>query len=276
MIQQKEKSQSPILFTPAYPTKLHLDAAELVCDYFRTIPHVDTILVVNSCARGQAAPDSDLDFAILVKPETTTVEIKNIQYSWQIYSNTQTTFSKYKQSNQFAQLHLDIIQGHFIPAILEKGGSLDYFEIEIGNHLCYSAPMDVAGPYYHELQKRWLPYYKEELRLQRFEMIKEACTYNLDHISSFVDRKLYFQAFDTLYRAFQEYLQALFIANKTYPISYNKWIREQIEKWLNNPELYPKLSPILSVTNIESNEIIEKTKMLRELLDDLGNVRQLR
>lgn len=209
MIQQEEKSQSPILFTPVYPTKLHRNIAGLVRDYFRTIPQVDTILVVNSCARGQAAPDSDLDFAILVKPGTTTVEITGIEYGWQTYYNTQPAFLKYKQSNQFAQLHPDIIQGHFMPAIIEKGGPLDYFEIEIGNHLCFSAPMDDADSYYHELQKKWMPYYNEELRLQRFEMIKDSCYYNLDHISSFIARQLYFEAFDTLYRAFQEYLQAL-------------------------------------------------------------------
>jgi len=36
-------------------------------------------------------------------------------------------------------------------------------------------------------------------------------------------------------------------------------------------KLDPKLSPILSVINIESNEINDKAKMLRELLDKLTN-----
>jgi hypothetical protein len=53
---------------PSFPTLLHQDAAELVRDYFRTIPNVDSVLVVNSCARGQAVPESDLDFAILAPP----------------------------------------------------------------------------------------------------------------------------------------------------------------------------------------------------------------
>jgi hypothetical protein len=72
-----------------------------------------------------------------------------------------------------------------------------------------------------------------------------------------------------LCKAFQKYLQALFIANKTYPVAYNKWIKEQVVKWLNRPGLYPKLSPILSVSNIESNEINDKATTLRELLNDL-------
>ena len=256
---------------PTFPTLLHQDTAELVRDYFLTIPNVDTVLVVNSCARGQALPESDLDFAILVKPDTTSTEIKNIETSWQIYSNTQQTFLKYKQSSPFAHLHLDIIEGNYTPTILEIGVASDFFEIEIGNQICYSAPMENAGSYFQELQNKWLPYYNEELRLQRLTMTRNACEYDLDHIPLFIKRELYFQAFDILCKAFQEYLQTLFIANKTYPIAYNKWIKEQIVKWLNKPNLYPKLSPILSVSNIESNEIIDKAKMLHELLNNLAN-----
>jgi hypothetical protein len=69
-----------------------------------------------------------------------------------------------------------------------------------------------------------------------------------------------------LYKAFQEYLQALFISNRTYPIAYNKWIKVQVVEWLNKADLYPKLSPILSIRNIESNDINVKAKMLKELL----------
>jgi len=100
-------------------------------------------------------------------------------------------------------------------------------------------------------------------------MTKKACEYDLEHIPYFVKRGLYFQAFDILCKAFQEYLQTLFIANKTYPIAYNKWIKEQVVVWLNKPDLYPKLSPILSVTDIESNEINDKAILLRKLLEHI-------
>lgn len=266
----KANNKIEMTFKPSFPTTLHRDTAELVRDYFLTIPNVDTVLVVNSCARGQAVPESDLDFAILVNPDTTPTEIKNIETEWQIYSEKRSTLLKYKQSNQFAHLHLDIIDGTYTPAILEIGGASDFFEIEIGNQICYSAPMDNAGLYLQELQNKWLPYYNEELRLQRLVMIRNACEYDLSHIPFFIKRGLYFQAFDILYKAFQEYLQVLFIANKTYPIAYNKWIKEQVVNWLNKPDLYPKLSPILSVNNIESIEINDKAKMLRELLDKLN------
>jgi predicted nucleotidyltransferase len=260
-----------MIFKPSFPTTLHQDTAELVRDYFLGVPNVDTVLVVNSCARGQAVPESDLDFAILIKPGTAPGEIINIENSWKIYSKTQPTFLKYKQSHQFAHLHLDIIDGKYTPTILEKGEPIDYFEIEVGNQICYSAPMGNAGLYFQELQIKWLPYYNEDLRLQRFKMIKDACNYDLDHIPFFIKRELYFQAFDILCKAFQEYLQALFIANTTYPIAYNKWVKEQVVKWLKKPDLYPRLSPILSVSNIESNQANDKAKILRELLNNLTN-----
>jgi predicted nucleotidyltransferase len=260
-----------VKFKPGFPTKLHHDTAELIRDYFQAINGVDTVLIVNSCARGQAVPESDLDFAILMKPDTTPVEIINIEKSWLMYLETQPAFLKYKQSNEFAHLHLDIIDGNYKPTNSGKGEPIDYFEIEIGNQICYAAPMDNAGSYFKELQSKWLPYYNEELRLQRVTMSRKACEYDLDHIPLFVKRGLYFQAFDILCKAFQEYLQTLFIANKIYPIAYNKWIKEQIVKWLNMPDLYPKLPPILSVSNIESNEIIEKVNMLRLLINDLTN-----
>lgn len=258
-----------MISSPSFPTKLHQESAGLIRDYFLAIPNVDTVLVVNSCARGQAVPESDLDFAILVKPDSTPAEIKNIKQAWRIYSEKQPTFLKYKQVSQFAHLHLDVIDGNYRPANVEKGEPIDYFEIEIGNQICYSAPMNNAGSYFQELQNKWLPYYNEELCLQRLQMTKDACSYDLDHIPFFIKRELYFQAFDLLYKAFQEYLQVLFIANKIYPIAYNKWIREQVVKWLNKPDLYPKLSPILSISNIESNEINDKANDLRRLLNNL-------
>jgi hypothetical protein len=258
-------------FIPGFPTKLHQESAELIRDYFLNIPGVDTVLIVNSCARGQAVPESDLDLAILVNPNTTENKIKEMYATWLIWSTAQPTFLQYKQLSPFAHLHVDIINGNYTPAVIEAGEPIDFFEVEIGNRVCYSAPVGDAGPYFRELQTRWLPYYNNDLRLQRLTMVQNACNYDLSHIPFFINRGLYFQAFDILCKAFQEYLQALFIANKIYPIAYNKWIKEQIVKWLSKPELYPKLSPILSVSNIESNEINEKAKMLAELLMNVTN-----
>jgi len=57
-------------FIPKFPTQLHQETGEIIRDHFLAAPTVDSILVVNSCARGKAVPESDLDFAILIKPGT--------------------------------------------------------------------------------------------------------------------------------------------------------------------------------------------------------------
>jgi predicted nucleotidyltransferase len=240
-----------------------------VGEYFKNLPETDTVLVVNSCARGHAVPESDLDFAILVNPDTTTDRINSVNDSWQTFFRANPTILQYKQSHVHAHLHLDLIQGNYIPAILEPGEPGDSFEIEIGNQICYSAPLDNAGPYFKELQHKWLPYYNETMRSERLDAIRNACQYDLDHIPKLTKRSLHFHAFDTLNKAFREYLQALFIAHRMYPIAYNKWIKEQIVNGLGKPGLYQKLLPILTISNMESDEMNGKAKMLYELLDEL-------
>jgi predicted nucleotidyltransferase len=255
--------------TPVFPTKTHAEAAETIHEYFGRIPNVDTVLVVNSCARGQAVPESDLDFAILVKPETSPPEVANIEAAWRHYAGTQPVLLRYRMLSPYAHLHLDVISGQYSPKVMEEGGGPDYFEIEIGNQVGYSAPMGEAGPYFNTLQKKWTPYYNEPMRLQRLTMTQNSCEYDLDHIRIYVERGLYFHAFDRLYVAFQKFLQALFISRRTYPIAYNKWIRLQVETWLNMPDLYARLSPVISVSNIESRELDEKAGLLTELLTTL-------
>lgn len=254
---------------PIFPTELHKKTAEIIYDFFSKISTIDSILVVNSCARGQAAPESDLDFAILVKEGTESSEISDIEQKWLKFSNNNSTISDYKKLNKFNHIHLDLINGIYTAQNIEIGEPWDYFEIEIGNHICYSAPIGSKGNFFNKLQEKWLPYYDENLRLQRLNMTINAFRYDIDHINIFIKRELYFHAFDILCKAFQEFLQALFIANKTYPIAYNKWIKFQITELLNKPELYPLLSPILSISCIESNEIIEKSKQLSDLLNKL-------
>ena len=102
-------------------------------------------------------------------------------------------------------------------------------------------------------------------------MVADACRYDLDHVPFYAGRGLYFQAFDRLYKAFGEFLQALFIARRTYPIAYNKWIREQVVELLQLPALYPLLPPILEISQLESLQVVQKAAMLRDLLDAWAN-----
>ena len=78
---------------------------------------------------------------------------------------------------------------------------------------------------------------------------------------------MYFQSFDRLYNAYREFLQALFISRRTYPIAYNKWIREQIVDILNLPELYNRLPRLFEIKHFEGPEIGEKAREVEQMLE---------
>ena len=250
-----------------FPTALHREVADLARRFFSSHADVDTILVVNSCARGRAVAGSDLDMAVLIAPTAPSQQVQSLTLKWQQFMATDPKVQAFRSTGRFTQVHLDVFDGRMIPSVWDDGGGPDSFEIEIGNRVAYAAPLDEAGAYFRQLQSQWLPYYGEELRLSRLAMVREACARDLDAIPFFLGRGLYFQAFDRLYKAFQEFLQALFVARGTYPLAYNKWIREQVIEWLSLPDLYQALPQILSVRSIESAEIGEKADQLRLLLE---------
>jgi len=251
-----------------FPTQLHKEAIEIVRDFFVKEKDIDTILLTNSCARGKAIAGSDIDFAILAKKIIQPGEIKILENKWRNFLHAEPTLLKYKSSHRFAQIHLDIIDGIYTPSVWDDGGGPDFFEVEIGNHLVYSAPLAGKGEYFTELQEKWLPYYNTVMQSARLKMVKEACLDDLDHIAFLVKRGLHFHAFDKLYKAFHEFLQALFIRHETYPIAYNKWVKEQVYEILHLPELYKKFPQVISVNNIESDELSLKGKILQKLLEE--------
>jgi hypothetical protein len=250
-----------------FPTQLHHEVADLARNFFSAHTDVDTILVVNSCARGRAVAGSDLDMAVLITPTAPSQKVQSLTMKWQQFIATQPIVQRFRRTGRFTQVHVDVFDGCITPTVWDDGGGPDSFEIEIGNRVAYAAPLGEAGTYFRQLQSRWLPYYEEELRLSRLAMVREACARDLEAIPFFLGRGLYFQAFDRLYKAFQEFLQALFVARRNYPLAYNKWIREQVTEWLSLPRLYEELPPILSVRNIESPELGEKADALRTLLE---------
>jgi predicted nucleotidyltransferase len=249
----------------AFPTVLHRQVAELTHDFFTAHRQVDTVLVVNSCARGQAVPESDLDLAVLVVRDATTQDVQALEKRWSDFSAAHPLVRQLKDVGPFAQLHVDVFDGRVTPLIWDEGGGPDSLEVEIGNRVAYGVPLHDAGSHFQDLQSKWLPYYEDDLRMSRLTMVRDACVHDLEHVPFFVRRGLHFQAFDRLYKAFQEFLQALFIARRTYPLAYNKWIREQVEGWLGLPDLYRELPPILSVRDIESAELVDKANALRVL-----------
>ena len=190
-----------------------------------------------------------------------------LEIDWTTFYDREEVFRNLRQVGAFSHVDLDISDGRFRPGYHGWTSGPDEFELEIGNMLVYSAPLWQGGSYLAELKEYWLPYYSDELRQERLAMVRHYCLNNLDHIPLFVERGLYFQAFDRLYDALREFLQALFIARRVYPIAYDKWIREQIEDILGLPELYRQLPPLLEIHHFESRELAQKEHDLRRLVE---------
>jgi predicted nucleotidyltransferase len=253
---------------PQLPTESHRRAAEAIVTWFGGRPGVDAVLLVNSCARGTATPASDLDIAVLVTPSPAQPDRAALDEQWQDYYATEAVFHDLRRLGRFTGVHLDLFDGEYQPERWDDGGGPDGFELAVGNQVAFSAPIWEGSGAFQILRAKWLPYYDPALQAERLGMVRDACRYDLEHVPFFAGRGLYFQAFDRLYKAFQEFLQALFIARRTYPLAYNKWIREQIERRLGLPELYVQLPAVLEIGRLESSDVERNALLLRRLLDE--------
>jgi len=249
-----------------YPTIEHERASEVIAGFFRTQSYVDAVLLIGSCARGKATRDSCLDILVLVQPEVLSTKRPVLEQQWNDLYGSEPAFEKLASVGEYSRVDLEFVDGCFAPKPRGWTSGPDEFELDIGNMLVYSAPLFERGDRQSELRAKWLPYYDEMLRSERLGMVLRYCHNNLDHVPLYVDRGLYFQAFHRLYDAFREFLQALFISRRTYPIAYDKWIREQVEEILGMPELYQQLPHLFEIGNFESREIAQKAELLNHVL----------
>lgn len=253
--------------TPVFPTDTHARVADAIAHTFATDDAVDTILITNSCARGRATPESDLDLVLLATAGLSALAVAGLEARWAAFLAHDSAVQEFRNTGPFAHVHADVITGVYTPNVWDDGGGPDAFELEIGNHIAHSAPLTEPGPHLTALRARWLPYYDMDLRAARLAMVRDACQYDLEHVPFFLRRDLPFQAFDRLYKAQQEFLQALFIAQGRYPLAYNKWIHEQVVEWLGRPDLYERLSGLLSLANSEA--ISTHARRLQALTEEL-------
>jgi hypothetical protein len=248
-----------------FPTEVHRAAAESIVARFGSVPGVQAALLVNSLARGMGTPQSDLDMVMLVDPQA--ADIDTLQAEWERFYAADAAAQQLRRLGRFTGVHLDWVTGVYTPAVWDDGGGPDGFELEVGNHVAYSVPLVCNGTRYEDLRATWLPYYAENLRLERLAMVRDACRYDLEFVPFYVGRQLYFQAFDRLYKAYQEFLQALFIARRVYPLAYNKWVRLQVAEWLELPDVYAQLPGILEIGRLESDELVTKAQVVSRLLE---------
>ncbi len=256
-----------MILKATYPTPQHKAAAEAITGHFATNYPIDAVLLVNSCARGKATRDSCLDIVVLARPERLQAPVSVLEAAWEQFEQTHPSIADLAKAGKYSVVHPGFIDGVFAPQERDEAAGPDDFEVGVGNFLAYSVPLWQGSDYFERLQKQWLPYYDDDLRQQRLSMVRHYCLNNLHHIPLYIERGLYFQSFDRLYNAYREFLQALFIARRTYPIAYNKWIREQIEDILGLPDLYRQLTHLLEIRQFESSEIADKAREVEQLLE---------
>jgi hypothetical protein len=255
-------------YLPAFPSVYHQKAAEKFAAFFHNRPGVDAILLVNSCARGKASPDSCLDLAVLLTPDAFKHSGAVFESDWEAFYQSELVFAELEKSGLYSNIEPHFTDGSFTQT--EHGWTTgpDEYELEIGNLLAYSFPLWQGSDRLERLKSEWLPYYSEKLRQERLEMVHTICLNNLNHLEPYARRGLYFQCFNRFYNAYREFLQALFIKQRMYPIAYDKWIREQVAEILGMPYLYEKLPHLFETQKFESLEIVEKGRVLRELVEE--------
>jgi predicted nucleotidyltransferase len=256
------------LFSPAYPTREYERAAQRVVEYFAPRKEVSAVLLTASCARGKASPDSCLDMVVLLEPEAYTAQLSDLQKDWDAFLQVEQAFQELMKVGAYSNLEVDFYDGQFFPGDHGWTTGADGFELGIGNLLVYSVLLHCNDDYYDQLRNHWLPYYADDLRLERMKMVRHFCVNNLDHVRLYVPRGLYFQSFQRLWHALGEFLQLLFISRRIYPIAYDKWVREQVVDILGMPELYPELTALFEIQHFESDELCRKAEVVMRLLED--------
>lgn len=250
-----------------YPTKQHELTANSIVAFFSKQEKVKAVLLTCSCARNKASKDSCLDIAILIDDKTTPIQRQELDQQWTAFSKTEPAILQLQKVGKYSQVDLEFTDGNIVPGYHGWTSGPDEFELAIGNLFVYSVSLWNVDTSLNQVKSQWLPYYQESLRIQRLEMVSKYFFNNLDHIPLYINRGLYFQSFRRFYNAFGEFLQALFISRKIYPIAYDKWIKEQIVDILKLPELYPKLTNLFELRRFESTEILQKAEELESMLN---------
>jgi predicted nucleotidyltransferase len=251
-----------------YPTGHHRDASLAAVEFFAKEGAVRSVLLTCSCARGKATKDSCLDLSVLVDPAPSAECIRELWNRWEEHYRRGKVYETLRSTGLYSQVDLEIVDGIIVenPDAHTFTSGPDSFELAAGNLFVYSLPL-YGEDYWESLRKSWIPYYSESLRRNRFEKVVRFMRNNLDHIPPYLQRRLFFQCHKRLTLAFEEFLQALFISKKTYPIAYDKHIREQIVDILDLPELYDRLVRMFELPRFESDEMLGKKAILEDLAD---------
>jgi hypothetical protein len=246
----------------SFPSPEHAAAAWAAVEFVSTLDEAEAISVVGSCAR---RPDAnDLDLSVLVADASAGARV---EAAFATFAADSDVMAELAALGPFIEVDLGAITGEFGPGPRSWTSGPDDFEVAVGNEVAYSVPLWQRDGRLDDLRSRWLPFYGDDLRAERLSDARMYAVNDLDHVPLMIRRDEPFHAFHRLYLAFQGFLQALFISRRTYPIAYDKWIREQVEGILGLGELYECLPPLVGVDRLRMPALTEAADGLRALLD---------
>lgn len=247
-------------------TPTHQRAYDLVHDLLLKEERVLALAITGSASRNEGSFDSDLDFNVFFTEEMPVAEGQEIVTRVEGTFNREIYAQKSAEVGRFFDVELHVSPTLFTPRRRGWTDGPDDFELEIGNTFVYTRLVFERDGYFSRAQAGYLPYYSETLRQERLAATLKFCTNNIEHIEPFVKRGLYFQAFRRLYDATREFLQALFITRRLYPIAYDKWVKKQIIEILDLPDLYPRFVELYEVHQLESDELTHKGQQLEDYI----------
>lgn len=247
----------------AFRTTTHRRAAEVAAAFLKEQAEVDAVLLVGSAARRADANDLDLSAIVSTSDQGPQVERKFAEFA-----ATSSELLALNNLGRFVALDFHATDGVFSPRPRGWTSGPDGFELEIGNEVAYSVILWQRDARMTELRRQWLPFYDDARREERLASARMYAVNDLDHVQLMLDRDEPFHAFHRLYVAFQEFLQALFIAQRMYPIAYDKWVREQVEGLLGLGDLYSELPEIIGIPSLDGERIAQSTARLRMLLEE--------
>ncbi|MBI2639832.1 MAG: hypothetical protein HYW90_02980 [Candidatus Sungbacteria bacterium] len=247
-----------------FPSKSHEKAFWATVDFFKKKKVVLAITLVGSILRGKGSHDADVDVDVFVKDQTT---IDELSKEFDIVGpSIIKSLKKNEDTGRFFDIGLHIRTLNPKPKQRFWTSGPDDFEIELGHSFVYCHPVFKRGNSYDRAKEKFFPYYNESLRKKRLKEVKMYCVNNIEHIEPYVKRGLYFQAFKRFHDAAKEFLQALFISKKVYPLDYDKWVKYELIEILKMPKLYKEFAPLYELKKLESDELIYKGRKLHSLL----------
>ena len=245
-----------------------VSAATAAADFFSQTASVEAVLLVGSWAHGRADTASDIDIVLLVSPQTRATEREEILASWEQAAPRQQSAELLGPLVRYSDIEVSVVDGEFSPQPRGWTSGPDDFELRLGNYVAYSRPLFERTGRYHDLRDQWLPFYDEKVRTERLQAARTFFLNNVDHIGWSLGRADSFHAFERLYHAHHEFLQALFISRRIYPIAYDKWVTAQLTDLLGMPDIASDLARIIGVGNLNPSALAARATELQRLFDD--------